>query len=370
MGGAAMKKNLFLLFFSVATALFILEISLRILGFDSPKKSNVPKTDWALVPERIWTEYDPQLGWTHQKSKRAVLRINGEREVALHTNSVGLRGSREYEKEKKPGVKRVLALGDSFVFGWGVFDHETLAAKLEQRNPDLEVPNFGVPGYGIDQILMRFRTLGKDYKSDYVLISIFPEDFWRATRSFADTGHAKPYFSLSAKGELQLHNVPVPPPFSLTTNQFPELIDRNFLEDILMASVLYRQLKRGILRLGKKLGWVDPESSDEWIVGRAILRQLISEVAQTGAWPVLVLIPPDRWIINERKEALYRSLLKFCGREKIECLDLTPVFRQAVQAYSLSDYYFPRDNHWTEKGHQLAADVITQYLRRDGFSLN
>jgi hypothetical protein len=40
------------------------------------------------------------------------------------------------------------------------------------------------------------------------------------------------------------------------------------------------------------------------------------------------------------------------------CLDLTPVFSEAIHKNSLEDFYIPGDWHWTAKGHELAAREI------------
>jgi hypothetical protein len=358
------KKNLLLTLFSVLLTLVFAEIILRIVPIDRPKTpvSEGPKTNWALVPERIWTEYHPELGWYHMKNKTAVLETQGQ-QVDVHTNSAGFRGVREYVKKKPAGVYRIIVLGDSFPFGFGVRDEEALPAVLESRYQKLEVINLCVPGYGIDQMLMAWRGIGAGYEADMVVIGIFPEDFWRATRSFADSGHAKPYFTLSAGGQLRLNNVPVPPQFQLDINQFPELVAVGPLEQVLMKSVLYRELKKGLsVLLGKKLGLIDPDTEVECVVGRAILKQLVQEVRQKGARPVIFIMPPERWVRSERKDSLRKSLYRFGHNEDVEMVDPTKDFYAAVRQSTAADYYIQDDWHWTAKGHLLAADVFQNYL--------
>jgi len=362
-----MKKNLILCLCSLIFALFILEIALLIVYPEPTLTPPGPKSDWALVPERVWTEHHPVLGWFHQKNKKAVLRLK-QGETEININSIGLRGTREYSTRKPANVTRILALGDSFVFGWGVRDDQTFSALIEKDHPRLEVLNFGVPGYGVDQILMTYRTLAKSFEADYVLVHLFPEDFWRATRAFSDTGHAKPYFLLTAGGKLQLRNVPVPQPFTLRTNQFPEIVEHSAFERVLLKSLTYRLAKQGFMRLGKNLKIVDPDSSDEWRLGRAILDNLIREIRSDGAKPVLVLDPPERYIRATRQEALHKSVLRFAKKENLPILDLTPVFRQAVNAADITAYYIPDDWHWNAQGHELAAKSIIQFLQSLGLA--
>src|SRR4051794_370856 len=79
-------------------------------------------------------------------------------------NSLGLRGP-EISATKADGVVRVVVIGDSYTFGLGVDETESLPARLEARlNRDgtkrVEVLNLGTPGYNSDQELMYLREKG------------------------------------------------------------------------------------------------------------------------------------------------------------------------------------------------------------------
>lgn len=359
-------KNIALFLFSIIFSLSILEIAYRAV-YEHRRPAEKPKENWAIIPERFWTEYHPVLGWFHQKNKKAFFRKNGS-ETELNTNSQGLRGQRDYQTEKAAGIKRIVALGDSFFFGWGVKDEETFASKLEARHKNLEVINLGVPGYGMDQILLMFTHIGQAYHPDVVLIGIYPEDFWRATRAFSDSGYAKPYFVLSDGKQLILKNMPVPKPFELNTNQFPEIMKRNPVENILIYSSIYRSLKDGFIRLGKNLKWIDPDSTEEWVLGRAILSELVREVRASQATPILVIVPPSRWMESERRESVYLSLLRFAKRESIEVIDPVPVFREAVKKSGVTKYYIQDDWHWTQEGHELIAGLLSERLKKYGLT--
>ncbi len=55
-----------------------------------------------------------------------------EYSVSLNVNSLGFRGN-DISLEKPPGVKRILFLGDSFVFGHGVSGNQTLPFRIGQE---------------------------------------------------------------------------------------------------------------------------------------------------------------------------------------------------------------------------------------------
>ena len=81
----------------------------------------------------------------------------------MNTNSRGIRGTTEYDYINNSGKKRIVILGDSFVFGKEVSDNEKFPYYLQQYLPHIEVINIGVHGYGHDQILILFNEEGIKY---------------------------------------------------------------------------------------------------------------------------------------------------------------------------------------------------------------
>jgi len=77
-----------------------------------------------------------------------------------------------YPFNKRPGVVRIGIFGASFVAGDEVaygFDAPTLAQKMFRRNgyKNIEVINFGVCGYGMNEAFMLWKFLGGRYDLDY-----------------------------------------------------------------------------------------------------------------------------------------------------------------------------------------------------------
>lgn len=361
-----MKKNILIALISLVLMLGIAEFVLRVIGLEEVKFRDLPRISWVNVPENVWVEHHPVLGWYAQKNKAAILESAHFPQVIVHTNSAGFRGSRDYSLSKPADVIRIAVLGDSFVFGFGVRDEEAFPALLESSGKQREVLNLGVPGYGIDQIYLSYKEIAKQYRPDIVLIGIFPEDFWRATRAFADSGHAKPYFTAGPFGKLTLRNVPVPPPFTLTRGQFPPVIEKNTAQKLLNMSVLYRLARKPFMKLLRNMRLIDPDTSDEWVLGRAILGQMIEDVRAEGAVPVMVLLPPRDWAESTRKTTQERSLVRFAEREKVDLINLRPTFNDAVAKDGLETYYIKNDWHWTPQGHAWAARAIEDYFNQKG----
>ncbi len=358
-----MKKwsNIFLLFVSALLTLCAAELVVRLATGGSAKLPSKP-AGWAIIPEESWMEYHPTLGWFSRKNRTSKL-IKNSLEIPIHTEKSGARGSRDYDLSKPPRIKRITAFGDSFTFGFGVRDDETFPAQLEKKMPGTEVLNFGVPEYGVDQIVLAAQEMAPSYGSDTVLVTLYPEDFWRATRSFNDAGHGKPYFTLASGGKLELHQVPVPEGKHFSVEQFPVVILKNPVQKVLNASRLFSLGERALGRIEKKIGLEDPDTTVEWRLGREILKRLIVFGHEHRLRIIFVLAPPVRWILGT-DEPVRQSLAAFSKREKVEFVDLTPVFLEAVKKNAAADFYIPEDQHWTARGNSLAADTLTDYFKK------
>lgn len=358
MSDRAVKQNPAANFFlSLFIFVFLLGLAEGALHFIYPTEVKPAKPKgWAIIPEESWIEYHPVLGWFHQKNKSSKLDKN-ELQIPLTTNSLGLRGTRDYIKAKPAGIRRMYALGDSFTFGFGVTDADVYPRQMEILDPETEVLNLGVAGYGVDQIYLFLKEFGFSYAPDIVFIAVYPEDFWRATRAFNDAGFGKPYFFIDQKGTLTLKHSPVPKEKNFSVPQFPVFQDPAPMDKLFAWSRIYTLGKKTSVLIQKKLGQADPESSPEWYLGQKILSQTVELVRSNNAVPVLVIVPPRRWITGT-SEPIQESMLRFAEREGMRSVDLTPIFKEAAARTSVDDYYIPDDYHWTAKGNRLVAETL------------
>ena len=98
-----------------------------------------------------YVRHDADLGWSHIPGSVSRHRTE-EFDVRITINSDGFRGADWPRKNSE--VSRVLLLGDSEAFGWGVDNERTFASLVSARRGDLEVLNAGISGYGTDQELL------------------------------------------------------------------------------------------------------------------------------------------------------------------------------------------------------------------------
>jgi hypothetical protein len=105
-------------------------------------------------------------GWAGRPG--AVAPMGGGR-VTL--NAQGFRG-RDLSLPKGASRSRVVLLGDSIAFGYGVSDEETFAHRLEVEDNGLDVLNLGVEGYGPGQELLLLQRTGLRANPDVVVLAV------------------------------------------------------------------------------------------------------------------------------------------------------------------------------------------------------
>jgi hypothetical protein len=118
----------------------------------------------------------PRLGYVHPTSVRYTLGCN-----VVRLNSHGLRMDEDVPFEKRRGERRVLVIGDSTTFGWGVSQGETFSDSLQRRlrSPAGErwtVINAGVNGYNTGQEVEYFLLTGRRYQPEIVILMFNSND--------------------------------------------------------------------------------------------------------------------------------------------------------------------------------------------------
>jgi lysophospholipase L1-like esterase len=103
-------------------------------------------------------------------------------EVEYRVNAEGLRGP-ETTVDKPAGVSRVAVLGDSIAFGYWVAEKDGFPRQLEamlheagRRSERVEVLNFGVPGYNLDQEIETLRAKALAFSPDVVVVAFCLND--------------------------------------------------------------------------------------------------------------------------------------------------------------------------------------------------
>ena len=323
--------------------------------------------------------YDADLGWTIKPD------VAGTR---YHSNSQGIRADYDYTLKPRDGTIRISTFGDSFTHCDDVKNHQTWQAALQQSHDKLEVINFGVPGYGLDQAYLRFKKNGTPYNAQIVLIGYMSGDIFRGVNRYrpffqAGTGLplAKPRFILN-NNELQLLENPIP---SLSHYQALIQQPKTLLSQLGINDYFYQvKYRRGALdilpsvRLVKAASYkLSPlwdkdsilrnglynENSEAYKVTIKTFDKFVEEARRYRSKPIIVVFPYDLSILayrrNQTKE--YAPLLDYFQSKSYDYIDIMDTFETYGRKYQLSRLFNGR--HYSELGNQIVAKHMLQYLR-------
>jgi hypothetical protein len=120
-----------------------------------------------------------------------------------------------------------------------------------------------------------------------------------------------------------------------------------------------------------------PEIESAWVKTAALLDALVRETSSQGA-RMLVVHVPNRMEVDDRaweltkvayelgdeewdRRAVVRRLEAMGAASGFPVVDLTGPLRQAEGGF-LGRTYFRDDEHWTARGHRVAAEEVHRYL--------
>jgi hypothetical protein len=180
-------------------ALAVCEVALRwfnpeMLRFDADERGAI-------------YQYDAELGWTGQPNTTKPF-VRNSQHTATH-NSMGLRDA-EISGDGRP---RILVLGDSFVWGFGVDVDDRFTNRLQAELANYRIVNAGVSGYGTDQeYLLMKRLWGRIQPAFVILVVCTHNDHSDNTNNVVYGGYYKPYFR-TFPGVFDGQPVPVSPTY-------------------------------------------------------------------------------------------------------------------------------------------------------------
>ena len=372
----------------LAMAAVGLEIGLRVLYPDVP----IIRRD-----ERVGTLARPNLD---------VRKTFGghERVVRVATNAFGLRGA-EVPAGKTPGLRRVLALGDSFTFGDAVEAEEAWPAQLETLlnrgggSPGRwHVVNAGIPGHGTAQQLLLSRLLEERVRPDVVVLGFTVVNDVLDNLCVEEASYTPkrgvPCFVLDGQ-RLQLVT--------------PARIDpvparRTRLRVVDFVADEARRLTLGNPRLLALAGWsgvaadlpyvpatiaswYDPRYAEPgWRLTRRLLIELREQLHARHV-PLVVLVIPAALQVDAGLQSALRAfgarhaavqdflgeparpqrlVADFCRSAALDCLDALPALRELAERGTKT--YYSIDNHWTPAAHARAADLVARHLSDRAFA--
>ena len=162
---------------------------------------------WRYAREIKRQSANPAIGHEHTPNTRAHLM---GADVVI--SSQGLR-DRDYPLTPPPGRTRVMILGDSLAFGWGVPGDKTYSKRLEQKllaaGHDVEVINTGVGNYNTEMQVAYFLERGAAFQPHHVVLNYFINDAEPTPRDRSNifSRHSPAYVFFSSRVDAALRMV-------------------------------------------------------------------------------------------------------------------------------------------------------------------
>lgn len=276
---------------------------------------------------------DAQLGWRNRPGFRGR-HTSADFDVAVCFDGAGRRcaerGPSDGSRSDHGRGLRVLAIGDSTTFGWGVEAEAAFPAQLSERL-GVEVENWGVSGYGPDQQLLLLRELlsaAASVAPRLVIVTHTANDTVEVLQEQLYR-RSKPRFVPDGE-RLRLAGVPTP------------------CDWLTEYSHLWRTIQ-------KRTGGFDLDAPSPAAVaaGRDLVRRLYRELRQEcdARGITLLLVGHDAdWLGAAAAE------------DAIRYLDLSPVFARLERSGAIR---FANDPHWLPRVHAAIADEIAAFVERE-----
>lgn len=366
----------------------------------------------ASSPDLLWRDptsgddglkfyrFDPVLGLFHKPSFTGAYRG-----VQYTMNSRGLRGP-EIGYARTTGRSRVVLLGDSVTWGFGVGDGQTLADHLARAWHPTEVVNLAVAGFGSGQELMLLRHEGLRYEPDLVLLvftiandvedTYFPDsaDSYPANLFHLQAGELRvDRFQLSPLERLGLwlrHNSYI---VSLAASQGAKLAsgtdgpkaggERSSIGRANRARLAekqpdlerYRNLRYltppdasggDAPRYARRGGLLRPDALNHYKV--ELVKEVLREIARTsreaGAEFAIALAPYAAELRSDASPNPLRTELgRFLERERIPVVDLLPLLRESTLGDSSGETLYVDSMHFSPAGNRVVAGLLASALK-------
>lgn len=339
-------RRCLLLFSSTLIALLAAELVSRVFMPPRPNirfQQDVDELQGLRLDEAArMIENDPELFW--RLAPNTSISADAWPFFGVISNRQSLREDHDIPWDKPPGQTRILFLGDSCTFGYGVAQNETfveLAEALlrERSGGSVECLNAGVPGYTLFQGYRYLVTAGLRYQPDLVVLNFG----WNDAGMWDHLGDREHYARSQA----------AQPPAPLRSSRLCQLI------------------------------WAlrDPTTSDTG--GELRPRLLPTEFAETledinsllaeQHIPLLILVWPLRMNSEpatppDARTSLQREMITFGQMHPISrapeisgVLDLVPLGRELVREHGAQAIYFDQ-GHMTPSAHRAIAVAIADHL--------
>ena len=303
------------------------------LGVATAARAIGRRLEPASVP---WTEliaFDRELGWRPRPRLDTHYLCESDDVFRIVTDAEGWPGARTIEESE------ILAIGDSFAFGYGVDTRHTFA----EIDPGLRVKGVGAPGYSMVHGVRLMEQLGSRMRGKLVVWLVFLENDLQDNLCPELRGYRMPFAATDGQGRWRIVDEHVSAkPWNCSLLDYRRLFPR-FCAPGPMADRAY--------------------AACEYLIGRAVA---VCDAA--GATLVMVTIPHVAQLTAKGVAELAarsgnpaacdpglpdRRLAAICEQAGISLVPAASVLTSA-------DYKAREGVHWNRRGHRRMAELLRE----------
>ena len=315
----------------------------------------------------------------------------------------------------------VAVIGDSHPFGFAIAENETLPSQLERMLADAKynasVLNAGVPGFGLGQSLLKLQSISQLQRGSVIVLFVNPLNDLVNLSSAVDYHYPKPHAVLD-DGKLVFRSAPedwgegpflFSQPFDSLNTHFGLADQRKIFHSALLRRWRYASTQPsvidGIVQLVDETPLDVFAQNDETRIAdqpllyasrywpempqfaneREILHELVAAVfdqiadtAKLSGWNLVVVIAPEAFEHQTYGKRYLELIRKYDPDDRIaggwarnaamaaaqkSGLDvIAPNYPSEELGGPLDSYFVHNDDHTSAKGHQMIAELVTQWI--------
>lgn len=285
---------------------------------------SAPRPEDLGRPHAEYARIDPDLGWVSAP-------------VGNEVNADGFRDPRAFDAATAAAARRrIVVLGDSFMWGAGIAADDSVPRRLEHAlGDDTAVFNVSVPGWGLDQMYLAWRRYREVLRPDVVVVAFIDDDIDRLLMTYRQRERLeKPAFRLDA--DRLVPRGPEPPP--------------GVVAAALRSSVVVRCLRLAFDR-----------ATVARSLGRHLLRTLADDAAAYGA-RVVVLRIPEREVVASAFRRRWWTLRGFADAAP-GAIYVEPL-RELETMLETGTMPYVADGHLSADGSTVVAARLAAAIRR------
>ncbi len=356
-----MKKsilgNIILLVFSTALTIFLLELALRFMLFSDSQafKSLRVARNYAVYIKNRNEDFLNEDFWKLNYLFNRNFNLKNPHPLLGWTGQIDHNTYRHGQESNLNGRRPVLLYGDSFA---QCVDSVDCFQDIFNSNPSFSSGNFllnyGVGGYGVDQICLLFEQSVERFENPFVIFSLLTTDMDRCMLSVRDA--QKPYFIIGDEG-LELKGIPI----TLTSEEY---FEQNRPE---IRSYIFNRLRKSKIYPFSPKEKVREEYISKLLeLNGLILERVLLKLEQLELDYVILIFQPEHhhspdWRLDFLREFMEtRNVPYICD---VDIRDADTTFAE----YKASRYAIPRNGHPTTYLNRLVSEEIMKIIPEPDF---